>query len=132
MFCCSVICFFFSSRRRHTRCALVTGVQTCALPIFVAFDIRHRVLCNRGGKGRPVRELLQELKPSVTVFVDDRAVHHESVAKHAPEVWRLHMIAEPKSAVHMPPAPHAHARIDEWDEARGWILGRFEEGPAEA
>src|SRR3546814_6685009 len=26
-------CFFFSSRIRHTRCALVTGVQTCALPI---------------------------------------------------------------------------------------------------
>src|SRR3546814_1057742 len=26
-------CFFFSSRRRHTGCALVTGVQTCALPI---------------------------------------------------------------------------------------------------
>src|SRR3546814_3410093 len=44
--------FFFSSRRRHTRCALVTGVQTCALPILgegTAFrvesedmeDIRH-------------------------------------------------------------------------------------------
>src|SRR3546814_3639996 len=28
--------FFFSSRRRHTRCALVTGVQTCALPISAA------------------------------------------------------------------------------------------------
>src|SRR3546814_6664612 len=27
--------FFFSSRRRHTRCALVTGVQTCALPILM-------------------------------------------------------------------------------------------------
>src|SRR3546814_2520716 len=27
-------CFFFSSRRRHTICALVTGVQTCALPIW--------------------------------------------------------------------------------------------------
>src|SRR3546814_3558948 len=27
--------FFFSSRRRHTRCALVTGVQTCALPIYI-------------------------------------------------------------------------------------------------
>src|SRR3546814_4292618 len=26
--------FFFSSRRRHTRCSLVTGVQTCALPIY--------------------------------------------------------------------------------------------------
>src|SRR3546814_10062095 len=37
-FCCFFNCwyglaFFFSSRRRHTRCALVTGVQTCALPI---------------------------------------------------------------------------------------------------
>src|SRR3546814_7951885 len=29
----AIFCFFFSSRRRHTRCALVTGVQTCALPI---------------------------------------------------------------------------------------------------
>src|SRR3546814_4823904 len=27
--------FFFSSRRRHTRCALVTGVQTCALPVWM-------------------------------------------------------------------------------------------------
>src|SRR3546814_19886989 len=33
MFYISVM-FFFSSRRRHTRCALVTGVQTCALPIY--------------------------------------------------------------------------------------------------
>src|SRR3546814_9746455 len=31
--CLFRVCFFFSSRRRHTRCALVTGVQTCALPI---------------------------------------------------------------------------------------------------
>src|SRR3546814_6903497 len=30
--------FFFSSRRRHTRCALVTGVQTCALPIWILPD----------------------------------------------------------------------------------------------
>src|SRR3546814_8000187 len=31
-----LVLFFFSSRRRHTSCALVTGVQTCALPIFAA------------------------------------------------------------------------------------------------
>src|SRR3546814_10385524 len=39
---CSVciVCFFFSSRRRHTRCALVTGVQTCALPIYGAVVFR--------------------------------------------------------------------------------------------
>src|SRR3546814_7658448 len=33
--------FFFSSRRRHTRCALVTGVQTCALPISPGGDARR-------------------------------------------------------------------------------------------
>src|SRR3546814_10195681 len=33
MLVCECLCFLFSSRRRHTRCALVTGVQTCALPI---------------------------------------------------------------------------------------------------
>src|SRR3546814_17600799 len=37
--------FVFSSRRRHTRCALVTGVQTCALPIF--FGAEPRVNYNR-------------------------------------------------------------------------------------
>src|SRR3546814_9544819 len=34
--------FFFSSRRRHTRCALVTGVQTCALPIS-RLHLRRRI-----------------------------------------------------------------------------------------
>src|SRR3546814_5167976 len=34
-----LFCFFFSSRSRHTRCALVTGVQTCALPIYSLFII---------------------------------------------------------------------------------------------
>src|SRR3546814_1577533 len=37
---CFMFCFFFSSRRRHTRCALVTGVQTCALPILRLLE-RH-------------------------------------------------------------------------------------------
>src|SRR3546814_5857934 len=34
--------FFFSSRRRHTRCALVTGVQTCALPIWREGEIEKQ------------------------------------------------------------------------------------------
>src|SRR3546814_6073624 len=36
-------CVFFSSRRRHTRCALVTGVQTCALPIYLFQAMHQRV-----------------------------------------------------------------------------------------
>src|SRR3546814_15446456 len=47
--------FFFSSRRRHTRCALVTGVQTCALPIFAHGRRRSR----RGGTGRDHRYRLE-------------------------------------------------------------------------
>src|SRR3546814_10754923 len=39
-------CFFVSSRRRHTRCALVTGVQTCALPIY----LREPEFCCPGGQ----------------------------------------------------------------------------------
>src|SRR3546814_2634429 len=38
-FVCMSSCFFFSSRRRHTTCALVTGVQTCALPILMDFSL---------------------------------------------------------------------------------------------
>src|SRR3546814_10758368 len=38
-----IICFFFSSRRRHTRCALVTGVQTCALPISSAALVERAI-----------------------------------------------------------------------------------------
>ena len=90
-----------------------------------AFDIRHRVLCNRGGKGRPVLKLVEEMRPAAAVFVDDLAVHHESVAKHAPQVARLHMIAEPRLAAVCPPAPFADARIDRWEEALPWILERL-------
>src|SRR3546814_9782424 len=39
--------FFFSSRRRHTRCALVTGVQTCALPIS-GFGADRHLACEIG------------------------------------------------------------------------------------
>src|SRR3546814_9254231 len=45
---CRYVVFFFSSRRRHTMCALVTGVQTCALPIFAvavaALGIGHTLM----------------------------------------------------------------------------------------
>src|SRR3546814_4881598 len=47
--------FFFSSRRRHTRCALVTGVQTCALPIYpsdVPGPTRQKDLWQKGRGGQ--------------------------------------------------------------------------------
>src|SRR3546814_1625652 len=47
-----VIFFFFSSRRRHTRCALVTGVQTCALPIFLLNHLIAELLLSRRREDR--------------------------------------------------------------------------------
>src|SRR3546814_4431063 len=51
--------FLFSSRRRHTRCALVTGVQTCALPIFAM----------RGGGFKP--HMLRATEDPITRKVTD-------------------------------------------------------------
>src|SRR3546814_10751119 len=51
--CCHLLWFFFfSSRRRHTSCALVTGVQTCALPISPPHRREHRLPRHRGQRGR--------------------------------------------------------------------------------
>src|SRR3546814_7422693 len=66
--------FFFSSRRRHTRCALVTGVQTCALPIYpggcgndLAIDDIQFTPC-----GPPISlDMDQTLKQADTLFFCD-------------------------------------------------------------
>src|SRR3546814_2359300 len=50
------VCFFFSSRRRHTRCALVTGVQTCALPICLS----------AAGALKP--EMVKDMAPAPIIF----------------------------------------------------------------
>lgn len=111
---------------------LSDACRTARIDQLAAFGIDHRVECNQGGKGDPVARLVAEHRASVTVFVDDLAVHHDSVARHAPEVHRLHMVSEPSLAPSVPPAPAAHARIDDWREAQGWIEARFAAGrPAE-
>src|SRR3546814_7672152 len=70
------VMFFFSSRRRHTRCALVTGVQTCALPIF-AFDKTGTLT-----EGRP---RITDIVPATGVSDDELmmiAVAVESLSDH--------------------------------------------------
>src|SRR3546814_4652341 len=77
--------FFFSSRRRHTRCALVTGVQTCALPIYMHFQsmIAHPV------RGHPManafddqtRDAAEVLMASISTLVDTLKSAREYVSE---------------------------------------------------
>ena len=85
------------------------------------WGVSHKVHWNQGGKGRPLARIVAERQPGVSVFIDDLAQHHASVAKHAPATWRLHMMGEPEVAPHISPAPDAHARIDRWADAEVWI-----------
>src|SRR3546814_680050 len=90
-----ISCFFFSSRRRHTRCALVTGVQTCALPIFkvpegaeqstqAAFG---RILLDLAKSGDPMADRIVTTSPDVTVstnlgaFVNQRGLFRRGELK---------------------------------------------------
>lgn len=97
-----------------------------------AIGIDHPVHWNQGGKGEALAAIIARREPSVAVFIDDLGIHHRSVAEHAPNVWRLHMIGEQEIARAVPPAPAAHARIDDWPSAEAWILDRFAQGQPEA
>ncbi|WP_194953067.1 HAD family hydrolase [Sphingopyxis solisilvae] len=96
-------------------------------------DFHAPVIGSRGGKGEPVRRLIEQYQPSVALFIDDLAGHHQSVAQEAPDVWRLHLVGEPAIADKIAPSPYAHARIDDWAAAQDWILARLAENvPAPA
>ena len=90
------------------------------------YGIRHEVVTNQGGKGMPARAIIERYGAGNTAFVDDLPVHHASVAKHAPQVHRLHMIAEPRLAPVIAKADHAHVRIDDWPTAADWLLERLQ------
>src|SRR3546814_17366840 len=106
--------FFFSSRRRHTRCALVTGVQTCALPISQAkrLEKRHNLVqLSTGDMLRAAAASGSELGRKAKSIMD---------AGHlVPDDLMIAMISD---------------RIDQADCATGFILDGFPRTtpPAEA
>src|SRR3546814_5579774 len=78
--------FFFSSRRRHTRCALVTGVQTCALPIsgqfladaitaYTAFEGALAALLHRERTGEGQLVQVNMLDAMAAVQMQEISVH---------------------------------------------------------
>lgn len=95
-----------------------------------AVGIDAPVYCNQGGKGEALARIIAEYQPTVAVFVDDLGHQHASVAEHVPDIWRLHMVGEPLMARHIKPTRAAHARIDNWADAEGWIRDRLLGGMA--
>src|SRR3546814_10123862 len=70
--------FFFSSRSRHTRCALVTGVQTCALPILGQAQFAKLLICREVIIIRPFAPCLQRnAMPSPDFAVLDRRMREK-------------------------------------------------------
>ena len=87
-----------------------------------------RVFTNQGPKGPALQAIMAEYSPSKAVFIDDLAQHHGSAAEIVPQLGRLHLCGEPTLAPHITcgfKAGHAHARIDTWDHALPWLLGRI-------
>ena len=88
-----------------------------------------KVYTNQGPKGPALNRIVAEYRPSRTVFIDDIALHHGSVAELAPDVHRLHLCGEPGLAPHIRcahAAGQAHARIDHWEGALPWLVERLE------
>src|SRR3546814_1137299 len=65
--------FFFASRRRHTRCALVTGVQTCALPICALILDGGTSQLGRGESIADTARVLSRMVDAIMIRTDDHA-----------------------------------------------------------
>src|SRR3546814_2309754 len=73
--------FVFSSRRRHTRCALVTGVQTCALPITAADRLDRDADCTRtGGLDVGIERKIDRAARAVRPATEAKAVYGSRLA----------------------------------------------------
>jgi hypothetical protein len=94
----------------------------------LAFGIDAAIYTNQGPKGMAIKRIVDELGAPRAVFIDDIAQHHASAAEVLPAIGRLHFCGEPALAPHVPCAlrsGHAHARIDNWQEALPWLLERL-------
>src|SRR3546814_7445782 len=80
--------FFFSSRRRHTSCALVTGVQTCALPILfcekVAAELNQLNHERRDIENAVLEEATAQVNPDDDIIVVAQKGWHHALSELSP------------------------------------------------
>src|SRR3546814_8338376 len=131
--------FFFSSRRRHTRCALVTGVQTCALPISSGvhsngYSLVRRLAADKAWKlNRPA--LFDQNVLLIDALLAPTRIYVKSLLPLVREK-RIHALAhitgggllENLPRV-LPEGLHAHVDADLWPQPR--LMARSEEHTSE-
>src|SRR3546814_5177428 len=93
--------FFFSSRRRHTRCALVTGVQTCALPSS-ARSKRH----------------------AMTIDLADYEAGAKHEGKYGDDLLALQERLERVQAAHITHRQRSVIMIEGWEDRKSVVEGR--------
>ncbi len=83
------------------------------------------LLANSGSKGTAVKRLAQRAGRPV-FFMDDIGQHLTSAAEVAPDVWRIHFVADERLKPLMPTSPHAHFRAHTWRDAETFIRRQIE------
>ncbi len=84
------------------------------------------LLSNSGSKGAAVKQLARRAGTPV-FFMDDIPQHHASAAAHAPDVWRIHFVADDRLNPLMPDSEHAHIRAQTWRDADAFIRDRLKD-----
>src|SRR3546814_9358155 len=104
------IMFFFSSRRRHTRCALVTGVQTCALPILNPKSKKENAM---SGSGLPVDQAFVDRFNTALIALRSEAIGAGcggGIVRRAIETMQVRMTDCASATIRVPFVP-ANARF---------------------
>src|SRR3546814_5318343 len=107
MLICYVFCrfFFFSSRRRHTRCALVTGVQTCALPILIPVAEIEHALARLAAAAQATDDIVRRIRPHLRRDIEGSG----EVERHGPKGYRAGAGDIAAAGPHEPlPRPERH------------------------
>jgi hypothetical protein len=89
-----------------------------------ALGLNVPLLVNSGWKGAAVKQLAGRSGKPV-FFMDDIPQHHASAAELAPDVWRVHFVADARLNPLMPTSPHAHLRAQTWRDADAFIRAQL-------
>lgn len=87
----------------------------------------HLPLVSNSGLKGPAVKALAARSGRPTFFIDDIPQHLGSAAEHAPDVLRIHLVGDDRLKALMPPAPHAHLRAENWNEAAAFMARHLDE-----